>query len=576
MSTPAPRRDRAPGERRGDEPLPPLLVGTRRWYLAGLIALALVRAGASVLAAALAGRLVGAAGTGAPVQGLLAAAAAAVVAVGASVFAERLVAEQLGQDYIHELRVKLVRSTLDSDRSRSAGVTIARSTNDLTAVRNWVAQGIAPLVAGIPLVVVTVVWLSLTSVWLGAAVGLPLLLLVAVLLLLSRPAFERARTVRRARGRLAAQVADTVHAREAVRFAGGSAREARRVDRAGQRVVEAALSRARITGVLRSASMVAPIAASIGVGLLASSGRVDAATASSALMLAGVVGAQSTEQGRVVEYRQNFRAARRIIAPVLSEAGPSATGAGAARRGLGGPGTGQSAPSGSAGASGQAVELTRRPADGGGDAEPLLEAVPGETVRLVGGDVQVDAVFHELAGLAPGRAACRVAGVDLAAAGPRERRRLVGYASSGMPLERGSILRAVRYRLPDADDDEARAALAAAGADPEAWERTLPQGLRTLLRNGGQPLTPGQRAQVHLARAVLGTPPLLLLNRIDADLDAAGRRALRALVRGYPGIVVLASNGSDGTGGAGEAAPAGEGPQGDGPEPGARVVVVPD
>ncbi|WP_309080815.1 ABC transporter transmembrane domain-containing protein [Zhihengliuella sp.] len=554
------RRDECGRDRR----LPPLLIGSRRWYLAGLVVLALVRAGASVLAAALAGRLVGAAGTGAPVQGLLVAAAAAVVAVGASVFAEGLVAEQLGQDYIHELRVRLVRSTLDSERTRSAGVTIARSTNDLTAVRNWVAQGIAPLVAGIPLVVVTLGWLCLTNVWLGVAVGVPLLLLVAVLLVLARPAYERARAVRRARGRLAAQVADTVHARDAVRFGGGTSREARRVDRAGQRVVEAALSRARITGGLRSAAMVAPIAASLGVGLLASSGRVDAATAASALMLAGVIGAQCTELGRVVEYRQNFRAARRIIAPVIEESGvarPAAVESATARPARG-DSAGDARPGRVGGASADGgsapgpLVLARPSVDDGVAADPLISAVPGEVVRLVGGDAQVEAVFQELAGLAPDRAECRLGGRDLAAAGARERRLLVGHAASGLPLERGSILRAVRYRVPDAGEDEACAALAAAGADPAAWDATLPQGLRTLLRNGGQPLSIAQRAQVRMARALLGTPPLLLLDRIDAELDRAGREALRELVRDYPGIVVLATHG-------------------DGPAPGARTVVVP-
>ncbi|GHD12933.1 ABC-type multidrug/protein/lipid transport system, ATPase [Zhihengliuella salsuginis] len=511
------------------ESLPPLLTGARRWHLAALIALAVSRAVVSVMGAALAGRLIAAAGSETAVQGAVVAAAAAVVVVATCVYAERLVAERLGQDYIHELRVRLLRSTLDSERQRSAGVTIARSTNDLTAVRNWVGQGIAPLVAGLPLIVVSIAWLSLESVWLGAAVGAPMLLLAGVLALLAGPSFRRAREVRRRRGRLAARVADTVHARDSIRFSGGTGREMRRVDRDGRLVVDAAVARAEVTGGLRAASMAAPLAASLGVGVVAALGQVESAMAASALMLAGVIGAQCTELGRVVEYRQNYRAARRIIGPVLNEA----PGGGAASDGV----PVGAEPSGSP----ERLEYARRGA-GGSVAEPLLIADPGEAVRLVGPPARIDELFTGLAGLSPHRAASLLGGSDVGRLPSRRRRALVGAAGASMALERGSLLRSVRYRVPGSSDEEALCALESAGADVGAWERDLPQGWSTLLKHGGSPLSASQRAQVHLARAILGTPPVLLLNRLDADLDEAGRGALRALVRTYPGVVVFASS----------------------------------
>ena len=63
-----------------------------------------------------------------------------------------------------------------------------------------------------------------------------------------------------------------------------------------------------------------------------------------------------------------------------------------------------------------------------------------------------------------------------------------------------------------------------------------------MLRRGGQPLSTPERARVHLARATLGNPPLLLLNYIDADLDAHGVAALRHIIAGYPGIVIAATD----------------------------------
>jgi ATPase subunit of ABC transporter with duplicated ATPase domains len=48
-----------------------------------------------------------------------------------------------------------------------------------------------------------------------------------------------------------------------------------------------------------------------------------------------------------------------------------------------------------------------------------------------------------------------------------------------------------------------------------------------------------------LARGVLGDPPLLLLDRIDADLDEAGLEVLRSVVAEYPGVVLFASDAPD-------------------------------
>ena len=83
----------------------------------------------------------------------------------------------------------------------SVGITIARITNDLSSVRNWVSMGIAPVTVGLPLIVGTTVALWLLSPPLAVAMAL-----------LTRPAFDKARTLRRKRGRLSAQVSDTVAA----------------------------------------------------------------------------------------------------------------------------------------------------------------------------------------------------------------------------------------------------------------------------------------------------------------------------------------------------------------------------
>ena len=69
--------------------------------------------------------------------------------------------------------------------------------------------------------------------------------------------------------------------------------------------------------------------------------------------------------------------------------------------------------------------------------------------------------------------------------------------------------------------------------------------VRAEARRGGEPLAPAQVALLQVARATLGDPPLLLLDHVDAALDDVGRARLRALVEGYPGVVVMATEHPD-------------------------------
>jgi ABC-type protease/lipase transport system fused ATPase/permease subunit len=70
----------------------------------------------------------------------------------------------------------------------------------------------------------------------------------------------------------------------------------------------------------------------------------------------------------------------------------------------------------------------------------------------------------------------------------------------------------------------------------------LPAGERTVLTRGGQPLTVAERARLQLARAMLGDPPLLLLDHIDGDLGSEGTELLAEILRTYPGAVIIAAD----------------------------------
>lgn len=542
--------------------LPRLLSGRRRGLMALLVGAGLAMAAVTGASALLMMWLLDQAPTtgGGNIVPLVAGLAAAALAIGGLRALERVLGEMLGQDYIHQIRKGLVKSALATDRGPSPGVTIARSTNDLSSVRNWIAMGIAPLAVGIPLILGTAVALWLLAPGLALAVVVPLAILAAGLAMLARPAFERARALRRQRGRLAARLADTVMAAGTIRAAGGEEREVKQVDKAGRNVVDAAVHRAAASGSIRGA---AAAAASLGTAAVAAVGSwqaIPTATVAAALTIVGMIAAPITDMGRAVEYRQNFKAARRILGPALAV---SATQGNERRRrvaaygrhagvvGVNAVGANEEAPNGKTlndevmNGEDAGMLLVAGLSECRNCPVPELRAWPGQPVLIRSADPAVETrLLETLIGVrSDPDAFTQVDGMLLLDSGGRDRRRLVGYAAAGAFLERGSIARSVRYRRPDLDAAEGSAALERVGlAGPIA---RLERGEQTMLKRGGEPLSTSERARLVLARAMLGDPPVLVINRLDADLDRDGRQMLARVVRDYSGVVLFASDDPD-------------------------------
>lgn len=467
--------------------------------------------------------------------------AVAVLSLFAARWGERVVGEDLGQDYVYELRRKLIGTTLAGPGNASLGVTITRASNDLTAVRNWVSQGIVPLMTSLPLIIVVLGVLAISNWQVGLAVGIPIVLLGLAVPPLAKATFVRARYLRRRRGRMSARIADTVRAGESIQAAGGINRELNALDRDSGKVVNAAVARARITGLVRAAAITAASLATAAVVVLGTLGLIDTAGVASAMTLVGVMSTPLGDLGRVVEYRQNYKAARRIQAPLLAQADvlkqeekdreenwkdvePDRSSTG--RNGL---------------------RIRRMSVQG--QRVPLLQAGAGDVIQIQSHDpgrIQpflLNLLAGQNTGATPGERTPTldmvVDGYDYTLAPGRQRRKLLGHASVRVPLERGTMARAMAYRNPKATEAETTEAFARVGL--QSVLQGLPKGEQTRIKNGGEPLTGSQVARLKLGRALLENPPLLVLDGIDSDLDEEGIRLLRAELQDYPGVVLFTS-----------------------------------
>ena len=511
--------------------LPPLWAGVRRRQLTLLVCAGLGHAVVTGLAAhfvlhSLSG---GNSVSKGPLFALLLVGAA--VAAGVLQRAERVVSEQLSQSYVHQLRLGMIRRHLSDGNVRSLGVAVARTTNDLSSIKSWITQGVAPLAVDIPLVVGAGAVLLLLDPVLGLALLLPTAVFLTGLCLLSPIAYERARALRRIRGRLAGRIADTILSSTAIRSAGGTRRELKRVDRFSSMLVEAAVHRARAGGALRGlATTTSGLALASIVGTATIIG-LPAPHLAAALTVAGFLARPVHDIGRVAEYRQTYRAARRIIGPSVQEPpagnGPERVTAGSRVD------TEEDACVAQVVASGMSSN---------GTSMEKLTADPGDRVVLDIGNKQLTTeLLDQFVGLSPVRSGeITIDGTDLRYADHAIRRRLVGYGTQGMTLSRATITRTVCYRGARASASQSTELLGLVGLAERVNE--LPRGENTMLSQGGEPLTIPERARLILARAMFNQPPVLVFDHLDSDLGREGRATMRQLLLDYPGVVIVASD----------------------------------
>ncbi|MGW7202769.1 ABC transporter ATP-binding protein [Streptomyces sp. NPDC054837] len=177
--------------------------------------------------------------------------------------------------------------------------------------------------------------------------------------------------------------------------------------------------------------------------------------------------------------------------------------------------------------------------------EPVLQDVnlsipAGSSLALVGATGAGKTTLAALiAGIGtPQAGSVRIGSTDLAALDEAGARAMVSILTQETHVFSGPIADDLRLAAPEATDAELTDALRTVGAD--AWVDALPDGLKTLVGEGGERLDVTKVAQVALARLVLAKTPVVVLDESTAEAGSAGAAELeRAVVAACSGRTTL-------------------------------------
>jgi ATP-binding cassette subfamily B protein len=167
---------------------------------------------------------------------------------------------------------------------------------------------------------------------------------------------------------------------------------------------------------------------------------------------------------------------------------------------------------------------------------------PGQLVALVGpsgaGKTTITSLVARLHD--PVQGAVRINGMDLREATLESVHDRVGVVTQEAHLFHDTIRANLRYAAPEASDADLTAALRSAQVLPLV--ESLPAGLDTVVGDRGHRLSGGEKQRIAIARLLLKSPSLVVLDEATAHLDSESEHALQqaldAALEGRTALVI--------------------------------------
>jgi len=171
-----------------------------------------------------------------------------------------------------------------------------------------------------------------------------------------------------------------------------------------------------------------------------------------------------------------------------------------------------------------------------------LKIAPGEILAIVGptgaGKTTLANLILRLYDPQEGR--ILIDGVDIRTVKLRSLRSQLALVPQEPVLFRDTVLENIRYGKSGATDEEVMEVIRDLGLEPII--KTLPEGLNTVVSEGGGNLSVGQRQLINIARTLLRRPKIIILDEATSSVDpyteSILQEALKKLLRGRTCIII--------------------------------------